>query len=133
MSGLGATAINEDGSMEYKPLRNFTTYIDLSYGKKWKVNLFGGFFKNLGMTDAVIEKVIENNKKEKLLYVNGASNIDYIWRVCPAISYDINKFTVGAEYELTTVGYGKPDEFGRVEAERDVMNNRVCVMFKFAW
>lgn len=129
MSGLGATAINEDGSMEYKPLRNFTTYIDLSYGKKWKVNLFGGFFKNLGMTDAVIE----NNKKEKLLYVNGASNIDYIWRVCPAISYNINKFTVGAEYELTTVGYGKPDEFGRVEAERDVMNNRVCVMFKFAW
>ncbi len=132
MSGYGVTAVNEDGTYEYSPLRSFSTWLNLSYGSKFKVNLFGGYFKNFGMKEALAGD----------LYVNGASNIDYIWRVCPALTYNMNKLTFGVEYELTTVGYGNTadkslknghDEFGKVVADHNVMNNRVCVMIKYAW
>ncbi len=124
MSGLGVTKINEDGSWDYSPLRNVTTFVNLTYGSAFKVNLFGGYFKNLGTSKEIVGD----------LWVNGASNIDYIWRVCPAVSYTVWKLTFGVEYELTTVGYGDGrDEFGKADAVRDISNNRICAMIKFAW
>lgn len=124
MSGYGVIDTNEDGSREYAPLRNLTTWLNLSYGSKVKANLFVGLFKNLGMS----EKIAGD------LYVNGASNIDYIWRICPAVTYNVNKLTFGLEYELTNVGYGDGhDEYGKADAVRDIKNNRICAMIKYAW
>lgn len=126
MSGLGVTEVNPDGSYEYKPLRNFTTFLNFSWGKKFKGNLFGGFFKNLGMSEELAN--------DGALWVNGASNIDYIWRVAPAISYNVYKFTFGLEYELTGVGYGiGHDKYGKADADHDILNNRAVAMIKFAW
>lgn len=126
-SGYAATVKYTDGSYDYKPMRNLTTWADVCYGDKWKVNLFGGYFKNLGMSEEMLNA--------NLMYMrNSVKNLDYTWRVCPGVSYNYRALTVGLEYELTGAGYGDGcDKKGKVEAERNVYNNRVCCMMKFAW
>lgn len=122
MSGYGESDIDEDGNREYTPLRSSTSWIDLSYGKKYKINLFLGYSKNLGTS-----KEIEGE-----VFVRGAKNIDQFYRIAPAISYNLKHFNFGIEYELTTVAYGKKiDDKCKVSDTHNVSNNRICSMIKY--
>ena len=125
-SGYVATEKFDDGSFDYKPMRNVTAWADVCYGAKWKVNLFGGYFKNLGASEEIVDGIMYMR--------NSVKNLDFTWRVCPGVSYNMKALTVGLEYELTGAGYGDGcDEYGKVETERKVYNNRLCCMMKFAW
>lgn len=124
-SGYGVRKINEDGTQEYKPLRSLTSFVDLSWGKKFRGNFFAGYMKNFGAKEDLVGDIYTLDK---------IKNIDYLWRVSPAISYTVSKFTFGLEYELTGVGYGdKVESDGSVNADRDVLNHRASAMIKFAW
>ena len=124
-SGYGVSKINEDGTQEYKPLRSLTNFVDLSWGKKFRGNFFAGYMKNFGASEDFVGDIYTLDK---------IKNIDYLWRVSPAISYTVSKFTFGLEYELTGVGYGDNVESnGSVKADRDVLNHRASAMIKFAW
>lgn len=126
-NGFGVSGVNEDFSQEYTPIRSLTGWIDLCYGSKFKVNLFGGFSKNLGAKDELYEG-------NRIFARNSVKNIDYMWRICPAVSYTVSGVTFGLEYELTNVGYGDSiNSWADVEATRDVFNNRLCAMLKYAW
>lgn len=126
-NGFGVSDVNKDYSQEYTPIRSLTGWVDLCYGSKLKFNLFGGFSKNLGSKD-------ELAKGNQIFARNSVKNIDYMWRVCPAVSYTVSGVTFGLEYELTNVGYGNEiNSWADVEATRDVYNNRLCAMLKYAW
>lgn len=127
-NGYGVSEVYADGSQDYTPIRSLTGYVDLCYGKKLKGNLFGGFSKNLGSKDQLVDA-------GKLVYTrNSVKNIDFMWRICPAISYNVSGFTIGLEYELTNVGYGdEVNEWADVSETRNVANNRLCLMLKYAW
>lgn len=126
-NGYGVAEIESNRSQKYTPIRSLTGWFDLCYGSKWKVNLFGGFSKNLGSKD-------ELAKGNQIYCRNSAKNIDYMWRICPAVSYSISGVTFGLEYELTNVGYGDSiNSWADVNATRDVFNNRLCAMLKYAW
>lgn len=122
MSGYGVSGTKSDGSLEYTPLRNSTSWVDISYGKKFKGNLFLGYSKNLGTSDDVIGTV----------YVRGYNNIDQFYRIAPSFSYNLKHFNIGIEYELTTVAYGKKiDKKCKVSDTHNVSNNRICGMIKY--
>lgn len=126
-NGFAVSEVEPNGHQEYTPIRSLTGWVDLCYGSKLKFNLFGGFSKNLGAKDEV-------DKSNQYFVRNSAKNIDYMWRVCPAVSYTISGVTFGLEYEFTNVGYGdKVNSWADVEADRDVNNNRLCAMLKYAW
>lgn len=127
-NGYGVSEVYSDGSQDYTPIRSLTGYVDLCYGKKLKFNLFAGASKNLGSKDELIDA-------DKLVYTrNSVKNIDFMWRVCPAVSYTVSGLTFGLEYELTNVGYGdEVTSWADVESDRNVMNNRICAMLKYAW
>lgn len=125
MSGYGVSKINSNGSYEYTPLRNSTSYINISVGKNYKGNLFLGYSKNLGTSDDVVS--------ENLLYVkNGAKNIDQMYRIAPAFSYNLKHFNIGIEYEWTAVDYGKVvGKKCKVTDTYTVDNHRICGMVKY--
>lgn len=126
-NGYGVSEIYEDGSQAYTPIRSLTGYVNMCYGKKFKGNLFVGFSKNLGSKDELVDL-------SKVYTRSSVKNIDFMWRVCPAFSYNVSGFTIGLEYELTNVGYGdEVDTWGDVKSDRNVMNNRLCMMLKYAW
>ena len=131
-SGYGVTNIKEDGTAEYETLNNMTAWLQLSYGKKYKVSLFGGYSKNLGATDDLRADMIYTR--------SGVQNWDQIFRVNPEFSYNIKAMNLAIGYELTGTAYGTLNTTekdgvkytdGTVDDTHNVLNHRICAMVKY--
>ena len=115
MSGYGISErCLDDGHYEYEPLRTSSTWASFSYGKKWQVMLMGGYIKNLGASGdaSFVADRIENG----ISYVeasnvyfsgNGFANLNAMWRIIPTVAYNIGKFTLALEYNVTSAQYGE--------------------------
>ena len=134
MSGYAKIGENTDGSWEYASLRNSSSWLSMSYGKKWQGVLFLGYVKNLGLAEAASGPLA---KGDVYFCSNGFSNINQLYRINPQLIYKIGKMNIGVEYQWTSVQYGKYDN-GNLNAYalavKDlhwVGNHRVNVMVKY--
>ena len=134
MSGYAKISENSDGSWNYASLRNSSSWVSMSYGKKWQGVLFLGYVKNLGLAEAASEPLA---KADVYFCSNGFSNINQMYRINPQIIYNIGKLNVGLEYQLTNVQYGEYDggklnEYGLATKNLHwVCNHRVNMMVKY--
>ncbi len=134
MSGYAKVGENADGSWNYASLRNSSSWLSLSYGKKWQGVLFLGYVKNLGLAQAASAPLA---KADVYFCGNGFSNINQMYRINPQLIYNIGKMNIGLEYQLTSVQYGDYEngalnEFALAQKNLHwVTNNRVNVMVKF--
>ena len=134
MSGYAKVGENEDGSWNYASMRNSSSWLSLSYGKKWQGVLFLGYVKNLGLAEAASGPLA---KGDVYFCGNGFSNINQMYRINPQVIYNIGKLNVGLEYQWTSVQYGKYDD-GKLNvhalADKDlhwIGNHRVNMMVKY--
>lgn len=135
MSGYAKVgADNADGSWNYASLRNSSSWLSMSYGKKWQGVLFLGYVKNLGLAKAASGPLA---KGDVYFCGNGFSNINQMYRINPQVIYNIGKLNVGLEYQWTSVQYGKYDD-GKLNAhalaDKDlhwIGNHRVNMMVKY--
>lgn len=134
MSGYAKISENSDGSWNYASLRNSSSWVSMSYGKKWQGVLFLGYVKNLGLAEAASAPLA---KADVYFCGNGFSNINQMYRINPQIIYNIGKLNVGLEYQLTNVQYGEYDggklnEYGLATKNLHwVCNHRVNMMVKY--
>ena len=125
---------NPDGSWNYASMRNSSSWLSLSYGKKWQGVLFLGYVKNLGLAEAASGPLA---KGDVYFCGNGFSNINQMYRINPQVIYNIGKLNVGLEYQWTSVQYGKYDDGklnARALADKDlhwIGNHRVNMMVKY--
>ena len=103
MSGYAKVGVNEDGSWEYASLRNSSSWVSMSIGKKWQGVLFLGYVKNLGLAK---EAEMPIRKSDVYFCGNGFSNLNQMYRINPQLIYNIGKMNVGIEYQWTSVQYG---------------------------
>ena len=131
--GYGVSSVNPDGSWEYTPLRSTISYLNLSYGKKYRANLFLGYAKNLGAA----ADLHDFGTAEYRIYMKGGDqfvHLDDIWRICPGISYNVQALNLGIEYEITGVHYGDLDSRGAILDNinrHSVVNHRICALVKY--
>ena len=131
MSGYVKVGEKEDGSWEYAPLRNSSSWMSLSYGKKWQGVLFLGYMKNLGLAEGVSKDPIASG--DIYFSKNGFSNLNQMYRIQPELVYNIGKLNLGLGYQYTAVQYGKNFN-NRALAADDlhwVGNHRVQMMVKY--
>jgi hypothetical protein len=134
MSGYAKIGENSDGSWDYASLRNSSSWLSMSYGKKWQGVLFLGYVKNFGLAEAASAPLA---KADVYFCSNGFSNINQMYRINPQIIYNIGKLNVGLEYQLTNVQYGEYDggklnEYGLATKNLHwVCNHRVNMMVKY--
>ena len=134
MSGYAKIGENSDGSWNYASLRNSSSWLSMSYGKKWQGVIFLGYVKNLGLAEAASAPLA---KADVYFCGNGFSNINQMYRINPQIIYNIGKLNVGLEYQLTNVQYGEYDggklnEYGLATKNLHwVCNHRVNMMVKY--
>lgn len=125
---------NSDGSWNYESLRNSSSWLSMTYGKKWQGVLFLGYMKNLGLAEAASAPLA---KGDVYFCGNGFSNLNQIYRINPQLIYNIGKLNLGFEYQWTAVQYGdykegKLNEYGLATDNLHwVGNNRVNVMVKY--
>ena len=134
MTGYAKIGENADGSWEYASLRNSSSWLSMSYGKKWQGVFFLGYMKNLGLAEAAPAPLA---KADVYFCGNGFSNINQIYRINPQLIYNIGKMNLGVEYQFTSIQYGEYDggklnEYAlAVNGLHWVNNHRVNVMVKY--
>ena len=104
MSGYAKVGENEDGSWEYASLRNSSSWLSMSVGKKFQGVLYLGYVKNLGLAKEADKPIA---KSDVYFCSNGFSNINQMYRINPQFIYNIGKLNVGLEYQWTAVQYGE--------------------------
>ena len=132
--GYGVKKINADGSWEYTPTRNSSSWISLVYGgkvgkqedkhpQKLQGILFAGYIHNFGTKDTLVGS----------LYTPRPNTMREMWRLTPTLLYTVGKFQVGLEYEITSVQYGKGlDTHGLAQNDLHwVTNHRLQLMTKY--
>ena len=142
--GYGVKAVNADGSWEYTPTRNSTTWLSIVYGgkvgkqedkhqQKLQGILFGGYIRNFGTKEALLDA--NGDGLADKFYFPRASHMNLMWRLSPTILWTVGKFQLGCEYEITSVQYGD----GKISAANGlsenglhwVTNHRVQLMTKY--
>ncbi len=130
--GYGVSRINTDGSWEYTPTRNSTTWICMSFGKQIKGILFAGYVRNFGT-----KKPLVSTDKEYFYFSTTSFNtLNRAFRVSPTLLWTIGKFQLGIEYEITSAQYGSSDSLSTTNglAESNlhwVTNHKIQAMTKF--
>ena len=127
--GYGVSAVNTDGSWSYTPTRNSSTWVSLSYGKKFQGVLFGGYVRNFGTKDSLVGDLYFSK--------NSFSNMRQMYRITPEVIYNLGKVAFGLEYELTSVQYGdfgSADVYGLANQNIHwVTNHRLQLMVKYTF
>lgn len=115
LGGYGVKSIDKTtGQQEYSPNRNSSSWVNVLWGKKWKVGVFGGYMKNLGTTDPVSK-----------MYGTG-TNVDQIVCGSAEVTYNLPHWKIGVEYNYTTAWYGDlNNQNGKIINTHSVDNHRV--------
>ena len=123
LGGYGVKSVDEvTGEQTYSPNRNSSSWVNVVYGKKWKVGVFGGYMKNLGTTDAVSK-----------MYGTG-TNVDELLSGSLELTYNLPHWKIGVEYNHTVAKYGDMDNNnGKIVNTHGVGNNRfvASVLYMF--
>ena len=123
LGGYGVTSVDENtGEQTYSPNRNSSSWVNVVYGKKWKVGVFGGYMKNLGTTEAVSKMI------------GTGTNVDQLASGSLELTYNVPHWKIGLEYNYTAAWYGDLNQSnGKIVNTHSVGNNRVVasVLFMF--
>lgn len=116
--GYAVKTLNEEtGARTYTPSNSATAWVNLNYGKKWVIGIFGGIQKNLGFC---------SNPLEGGDFFGRWQNVDHIYRIAPSLSYNIRQWSFQAELDYNIAGYGKVDysDKGKVKDVEDIAGIR---------
>ena len=133
--GYGVSVFNADGTWEYTPTRNSSSWISLRYGKKVQAVLFGGYVRNFGTKEALAKPLYG----QQVLYFskNSFSNMNRMYRIAPELVYNLGKVAFGLQYEMTSVQYGAwgaDDIYGLATQDLHwVTNHRLLLMAKYSF
>lgn len=126
IGGYGVKAIDPiNGKQEYTPFRHSTSWLNITYGKKWKPGLFIGYTKNLGTNDPLVSP--------DKVYGLGLT-IDQLLTFNATFSYNLPNWMIGFEYCPATAWYGEIcPQTGKVVNSQAITNHRVLgvVMYYF--
>ena len=100
----GAIALTEKDeenlTADFNNMNQIATYFCASYGKTWRVNVFGGYLKSLGYSKPILDTDI----------IGAGSNIDQMYRATASVEYNYKGLNVALEGEFTGATYASLGE-----------------------
>lgn len=116
----------------YTNLKTLSSWLNVVYGKKWQVGVFGGYLNNLGslFLDPVDGKYIVYGRG---FYADTQQIMNSMYRVAPFLQYNQDNLSLGIEYNLTDAEYGTISWDGRGKDPYHVQNHRfmATVIYNF--
>jgi len=117
LSGSGLATIDDvNHKYTYTPMQDWASFISFQYGKKFQVMCMLGYMKQLGTTADLADV--------NQLWLNTAADtkIQQAFRATPTVAWNLGKFTISLEYNLTAAQFGNSKAAGY--AENAVRNSR---------
>lgn len=115
---LGGYAVHSKDSLSaketYTPTNHYSVWANVVYGKTIQFGFFGGYTKALGTCYENIG-----------VYYSRGSDIDYVYRLAPSISFISKKIQLATELDYTVAAYGLPDNMGDVQNSKEIGNIRL--------
>lgn len=113
------------GHETYTTGNAFTSWINILYGEKVKVGIFGGYQKNLGFSNQL-------NVSDYTFYGRG-EKIGSMMRISPSVSYYSGRMVFQLETELTSTAYGTIDLLnkGKIKDTESVYNRRLILSVSY--
>ena len=126
LGGYGVSSINQtNGEQKYTAFRHSTSWLNITYGKKWKPSLMFGYSKNLGTGDE-----LESLDKDKIYGLG--MDIDQLFTINASLSYNLPHWRFGMEYNPATAWYGKICPVsGRIKDAASVTNHRILAVMTY--
>lgn len=115
LGGYGVKSVDKrTGEQKYVSILNSSSWLNATYGKKWKPGVFLGYTKNLGTGDSVTK-----------LYGTG-TDIDQLVTVGAELTYNLAHWKFGLEYTLSSAWYGSMNTSnGKIIDTHPIRNNRI--------
>ena len=126
LSGYGVASLNDDGTITYTPMQDWASFVSFSYGKKVQTMCMLGYMKQLGTTKELAAELWMNTAAD--------TKIQQAFRATPTVAWNLGKFTVSLEYNLTAAQFGRGvrNARGLYEGTPEwVLNHRFTCMTKF--
>lgn len=119
--------------IEYTPMQDWASFVSFSYGKKVQAMCMLGYMKQLGTTKDLFTGYVPD---EGNLWMNTAADvhIQQAFRATPTVAWNIGKFTLSLEYNLTAAEFGSGTRNARGMWDGDkewILNHRFICMTKF--
>ena len=123
LGGYGVCNIDPiTGQQSYTPTYNSSSWVNVVWGKKWKVGVFGGYMKNLGTT-----------KEVSTLYGTG-TDVDQLLSGTAEVTYNLPHWRIGLEYNYTAAWYGDLNpKNGKIINTHSVGNNRIVASCTYSF
>lgn len=119
-----------DDHREYANLNGIAYWNDteFNYHDKFIPGWFVGIVKNLGARTTILQNVTDDNGTitDKRIFGLG-TDIDYLVRVSPRLTWKTHNYQFSAEFEYTRAAYGTIDSKGSVINTNPVGNFRVLL------
>ena len=127
LSGYGVHSFNSDGTISYTPMQDWASFVSFQYGKKFQVMGMLGYMKQLGTTKDLCDNQV---------WINTAADthIQQAFRATPTVAWNLGKFTLSLEYNITAAqfGQGSRNARGMYDGTPEwVLNHRFICMTKF--
>jgi hypothetical protein len=128
---IGGYAITPDN--KYIPYNNLSSFIQVNYGVKHQVGLFGGYTKNYGPS-----KDLPTGSNFYGLGVDKANTttermISDIYRITPTYSYNYKNWKLGVEYEFTNAAWGTRSANGAILNNERISNSRIYAILAYTF
>ena len=123
LGGYGVCDIDPiTGQQSYTPTYNSSSWVNVVWGKKWKVGVFGGYMKNLGTT------------KEVSSLIGTGVDVDQIVCGSAEVTYNLPHWRIGLEYNYTAAWYGDLNKAnGKIVNTHSVDNHRIVASATFSF
>ena len=123
LGGYGVCDIDPiTGQQSYTPTYNSSSWVNVVWGKKWKVGAFGGYMKNLGTT------------KEVSTLIGTGVDVDQIVCGSAEVTYNLPHWRIGLEYNYTAAWYGDLNKAnGKIVNTHSVDNHRIVASATFSF
>ncbi|MBO4625081.1 MAG: hypothetical protein J5646_06275 [Bacteroidales bacterium] len=133
LSGYGIASFDQaSATITYTPMQDWASFVSFQYGKKFQVMGMLGYMKQLGTT----KDLVSNPSGDANLWINTAADtkIQQAFRATPTVAWNLGKFTVSLEYNLTAAefGSGTRNARGMYTGDKEwILNHRFICMTKF--
>lgn len=124
-NGYGKTFNSNTGEYAYTNLNIFSSWLNLTYGKKWQISLFGGFSQNLGSKETLHIKDGKITVYSRGFYAETQEMINRMYRFAPTTLFNLPNLCLGVEYNLSAVEYGIIRTNGKTSANYTVSDHRI--------